>query len=97
MLKINKQSFLFYFCRIFSALALAALFVLPLGMMQITLNDPNSISTLLFPYTVAFIKDVNFYAPGLQLLFYSIYFLPLTYRYILIIRQGTSHKKAMSI
>ena len=79
MLKINKQSFLFYFCRIFSALALAALFVLPLGMMQITLNDPNSISTLLFPYTVAFIKDVNFYAPGLQLLFYSIYFLPLTF------------------
>lgn len=83
MKKINKHAFFFYFCRIFSALIIAALFVLPIGMMQINFNDPASCSKLLFPFSIALIKDANFYAPILQLLFYSIYFLPLTFATII--------------
>lgn len=79
MAKFNKKVFFYYFCRIFSALAIAALFVLPLGMTQINLTDSESISRLLFPYSVAFIRDSDFYAPVLQGFFYSIYFLPVTF------------------
>lgn len=79
MPQIKKRNFLFFFCRIFPALVLAALFILPLGMMRINLTDSEQVSRILYPFSVALIHDADFYAPVLQILFYSIYFLPITF------------------
>ena len=78
MVKINKTKFFFYFCRIFPALVITVLFCCPLSMMQVNLYDTETPHTLLFPFLIPLVKDANFYAPILKLLFYSVYFLPAT-------------------
>ena len=78
MVKINKAKFFFYFCRIFPTLVITALFCCPLSMMQVNLYDSETPHTLLFPFLIPLIKDADFYAPILQILFYSVYFLPAT-------------------
>lgn len=78
MIKLTKQQFFFYFCRIFSALIIAALFCIPLSMVQIDLYDSEISAKLLFPFSLPLIHDKDLYAPILQLLFFSIYVLPIS-------------------
>lgn len=79
MNRFNKQSFLFYFNRLFPALAITVLFCLPFSMLSVDFYEPEAVSQLLIPYKIIKISDAEFYAPVLKFLLNSIYFLPLTF------------------
>lgn len=80
-IKFNKKTFLFYFCRIFPSLILTALFLLPIGMKNLTLGDFESTAELIRAYTYPF---CGYTGPIFKYLSFSIYFVPFAALFLLI-------------
>lgn len=78
MKSFNKKVFLFYFTRIFFAAALTAIFCMPLSMLEINLYDSTQQAKILFPFSIPILREASFYAPVLQIAFFSVYLIPLT-------------------
>lgn len=74
--KVKK--FLFYFCRIFPAVFLLALFLFPISIKEINLYDSLSPVELIYAYLLPFCSSSDFYVPVLHFLFFIIYFIPAT-------------------
>lgn len=79
--KINSKKFLFYFCRIFPAVILTALFVLPMGMHSLTLGDFEATAELIKPYLYPFCGHTG---PVFKYLSFGIYFVPFAALFLLI-------------
>lgn len=79
--KSNTKKFLFYFCRIFPALILTALFILPMGMNSLILGDFESSTELIKPYLYPF---CGYEGSLFKYLSFSIYFLPFAALFLLI-------------
>ena len=56
-IKFNSKLFFFYFCRLFPAALMTALFLLPMGMQSISLGDAQSTASLIYPYMLPFTQD----------------------------------------
>lgn len=83
-IKFNSKKFFFFFCRIFPAIFLTALFLLPLGMESISLGDAESTANLIFPYMLPFTQNSTIQGTALHIVYFMIYFLPFTALFLLI-------------
>lgn len=83
-IKFNSKKFFFYFCRIFPALFLTALFILPMGMQSISLGDSESTASLIYPYMLPFVQASTIQNSVLHIVYFLIYFLPFTALFLLI-------------
>lgn len=79
--KFNSKKFLFYFCRILPALVLTAIFILPMGMNNLTLGDFESKAELIKPYLYPF---SGYNGPIFKYLSFGIYFIPFAALFLLI-------------
>lgn len=70
------KKFFFYFCRIFSALFLLALFLIPISIKGINLYDTEAEVEKIFAFALPLTNGANFYAPVLHVLFFLIYLIP---------------------
>ena len=82
--KFNSKKFFFIFCRIFPALVLAALFILPMGMQSISLGDTESTANLIYPYMLPFTPGATIQGTPLHIVYFMIYFVPFTALFLLI-------------
>ncbi len=83
-IKFNSKKFFFFFCRIFSAAVMTALFLLPMGMQSISLGDAESTANLIFPYMLPFVQADSIQQSILHIVYFIIYFLPFTALFLLI-------------
>ena len=77
----NTKKFLFYFCRIFPALILTTLFILPMGMHSLPLGDFEASAELIKPYVYPFCGHTG---PLFKYLSFGIYFVPFAALFLLI-------------
>ena len=82
--KFNTQIFFFYFCRIVPACIMAALFMLPMGMESLNLNEADSVGTLIYPYVLPFTQGRTIQETPLHYIYFLIYFVPFTALFLLI-------------
>ncbi len=82
--RFNSSKFFFYFCRIISAAFLIAIFLLPMGMQSISLGNADSTAILIFPYKLPFTQTSSIQNTILHIIYFIIYFIPLTALFILI-------------
>ena len=80
----NKQKFLFYFCRIFPALVLAALFLFPMCIESAGLFDEEFVPSLLMPFKLPFIQYEGIQDTILHYIYFSIYIIPFTSLFLLV-------------
>ena len=83
-IKFNSKKFFFFFCRIFPAAVMTALFLLPMGMQSISLGDAESTANLIFPYMLPFVQADSIQQSILHIVYFIIYFLPFTALFLLI-------------
>ena len=77
----NTKKFLFYFCRIFPAIILTTLFILPMGMHSLPLGDFEASAELIKPYVYPFCGHTG---PLFKYLSFGIYFVPFAALFLLI-------------
>ncbi len=82
--KFNSKKFFFFFCRIFTAAVLVALFILPMGMQSISLGDAESTASLIYPYMLPFTQAEAIQGSALHFVYFMIYLLPFTALFLLI-------------
>lgn len=70
------KKFFFYFCRIFPALFLLTLFLIPISIKEINLNDTEAAAGIIYPFLLPFTNNADFYAPLLHFFFFLIYLIP---------------------
>ena len=83
-IKFNSKKFFYFFCRIFPAIVLTALFLLPMGMQSINLGDSESTAKLIFPYLLPFTESAAIQESPLHIVYFIIYFVPFTALFLLI-------------
>lgn len=74
----TAEQFLYWFCRIFPAIVMILLFVLPMGMESLNLSDSESVSSLLYPYMLPFTHGHAVQESALHFIYFAIYLLPFT-------------------
>ncbi len=77
----NTKKFLFYFCRIFPAIILTTLFILPMGMHSLPLGDFEASAELIKPYVYPFCGHTG---TLFKYLSFGIYFVPFAALFLLI-------------
>lgn len=83
-IKFNSKLFFFYFCRLFPAALMTALFILPMGMQSISLGDAESTASLIYPYMLPFTQDPAIQESAFHFIYFVIYFVPFTALFLLI-------------
>ena len=83
-IKFNSKLFFFYFCRIFPAVIMTALFLLPMGMQSISLGDAESTAGIIYPYMLPFVQAPSIQDTAFHIIYFMIYFVPFTALFLLI-------------
>ncbi len=83
-INLNSKKFFFFFCRIFPALIITALFLLPIGMQSISLGEAESSARLIYPYMLPFVQDNAVQGSIFHIIYFIIYLLPFTALFLLV-------------
>ncbi len=83
-INFNLKKFFFFFCRIIPTALLTALFLLPMGMQDISLGSAESTASLIYPYMLPLTQADVIQDSVLHIVYFLIYFLPFTALFLLI-------------
>ena len=83
-IKFNSKLFFFYFCRLFPALIMTLLFLLPMGMQSISLGDAEITANIIYPYMLPFTQTASIQDTAFHIIYFIIYFVPFTALFLII-------------